>query len=69
VLAKSNTIRKLAAELMNISSSNPIELDNLLNKHSSKLIMEKGKKYLVIGEELIQFDDNLRKVSSLFMER
>ncbi|MGE5862488.1 MAG: NFACT family protein, partial [Nitrososphaerales archaeon] len=61
VLAKSNTIRKLAAELMNISSSNPIELDNLLNRHSSKLILEKGKKYILIGEELIQFDDNLRK--------
>jgi predicted ribosome quality control (RQC) complex YloA/Tae2 family protein len=69
VLAKSNTIRKLASDLMNISSSNPIELDNLLNRHSSKLIMEKGKKYILIGEELIQFDDNLRKVSSLLYGR
>jgi predicted ribosome quality control (RQC) complex YloA/Tae2 family protein len=69
VLAKSNTIRILASDLMNISSHNPIELDNLLNRHSSKLIMEKGKKYLVVGEELIQFDDNLRKVASLLYER
>ncbi|HJU60154.1 MAG TPA: ribosome rescue protein RqcH [Nitrososphaeraceae archaeon] len=69
VLAKSNTIRKLASDLMNILSYNPIELNNLLNRHSSKLIMEKGKKYLIIGEELIQFNDNVRKVSSLLYER
>jgi hypothetical protein len=31
--------------------------------------MEKGKKYILIGEELIQFDDNLRKVSSLLYGR
>ena len=69
VLAKSNTIRKLASDLMNVSSSNPIELDNLLNRHSSKLILEKGKKYLAIGEEQIEFDENVRKVSSLFYVR
>jgi len=69
VLAKSTTIRKLASDLMNISSSNPIELDNLLNKHSSKLILEKGKKYLAIGEEQIQFEENVRKVSSLLYGR
>ena len=69
VLAKSNTIRKLASDLMNVYSSNPIELDNLLNRHSSKLILEKGKKYLAIGEEQIQFDENVRKVSSLLYAR
>jgi predicted ribosome quality control (RQC) complex YloA/Tae2 family protein len=69
VLSKSNTIRNLASDLMNFSSSNSFELDNLLNKHSSNLIMEKGKKYLVIGEELIRFDENVRKVSSLLYGR
>ena len=69
VLAKSNTIRNLASDLMNFSSSNPVELDNLLNKHSSNLIMEKGIKYLVIGEELIPFEENVRKVSSLLYGR
>ena len=54
---------------MNISISDPGELNGLLNKHSSNLIIEKGKKYLDIVEELIPLDDNLRKVSSLLYER
>jgi predicted ribosome quality control (RQC) complex YloA/Tae2 family protein len=69
VLSKSNSIRNLASDLMNISISDPGELHGLLNKHSSNLIIEKGKKYLDIVEELIPLDDNLRKVSSLLYER
>jgi predicted ribosome quality control (RQC) complex YloA/Tae2 family protein len=69
VLSKSNSIRNLASDLMNISISDPGELNGLLNKHSSNLIIEKGKKYLDIVEELIPLDDNLRKVSSLLYER
>ena len=69
VLSKSNSIRSLASDLMNISISDPGELNGLLNKHSSNLIIEKGKKYLDIVEELIPLDDNLRKVSSLLYER
>ena len=54
---------------MNISISDPVVLEGLLNRHSAKLIMEKGKKYLDIVEELIPLDQNLRKVSSLLYER
>ena len=69
VLSKSNSIRNLASDLMNISISNHVELNGLLHKHSSNLIIEKGKKYLDVVEELIPLDDNLRKVSSLLYER
>jgi predicted ribosome quality control (RQC) complex YloA/Tae2 family protein len=69
VLSKSNSIRDLASDLMNISISDPIALEGLLNRHSATLIMEKGKKYLDIVEELIPLDQNLRKVSSLLYER
>ena len=69
VLSKSNSIRNLASDLMNISITDRGELNGLLNKHSSVLITEKGKKYLDIVEELIPLDDNLRKVSSLLYER
>jgi predicted ribosome quality control (RQC) complex YloA/Tae2 family protein len=69
VLSKSNSIRNLASDLMNISITEMGELNGLLNKHSSILITEKGKKYLDIVEELIPLDDNLRKVSSLLYER
>ncbi|HEX6294592.1 MAG TPA: ribosome rescue protein RqcH [Nitrososphaeraceae archaeon] len=69
VLSKSNSIRNLASDLMNISISDSDSLKGLLNKHSSNLIIEKGKKYLDIVEELIPLDDNLRKVSSLLYER
>ncbi len=69
VLSKSNSIRSLASDLMNISITDRNELNGLLNKHSSILITEKGKKYLDIVEELIPLDDNLRKVSSLLYER
>ena len=69
VLTKSNMIRKLASDLMTISSSNPIELENTLDRNSSKIIIDKGKKYLSIGEELIPFDENLRRVSSLLYVR
>ena len=69
VLSKSNSIRDLASDLMNISISDAVALEGLLNRHSAKLIMEKGKKYLDIVEELIPLDQNLRKVSSLLYER
>ncbi len=69
VLSKSNSIRDLASDLMNISISDPVALEGLLNRHSAKLIMEKGKKYLDIVEEQIPLDQNLRKVSSLLYER
>ena len=69
VLTKSNMIRKLASDLMTIPSSNAVDLENTLDRNSSKLILEKGKKYLSIGEELIPFDDNVRKVSSLLYVR
>ena len=69
VLSKSNSIRNLASELMKISISDTGELNALLNKHSSSLIIEKGKKYVDIVEELIPLDDNLRKVSSLLYTR
>lgn len=69
VLTKSNMIRKLASDLMTIPSSNAVDLENALDRNSSKLILEKGKKYLSIGEELIPFDDNVRKVSSLLYVR
>jgi len=69
VLTKSNMIRKLASDLMTIPSSNAVDLENALDTNSSKLILEKGKKYLSIVEELIPFDDNVRKVSSLLYVR
>ena len=69
VLTKSNMIRKLASDLMTVPSSNPVELEDTLDRNSSKLITEKGKKYLAIEEELIPFDENVRKVSSLLYVR
>jgi predicted ribosome quality control (RQC) complex YloA/Tae2 family protein len=69
VLSKSNSIRNLASDLMKISISDSGELNSLLNKHSTSLIIEKGKKYVDIMEELIPLDDNLRKVSSLLYTR
>ena len=69
VLSKSNSIRNLAADLMKISISDSGALNSLLNKHSSNLIIEKGKKYLDIMEEQIPLDENLRKVSSLLYDK
>lgn len=69
VLSKSNAIRNLAADLMNISIYDPVALNALLDKHSSNLIIEKGKKYLNIVEEQIPLDENLRKVSSQLYQR
>ncbi|HEY5737284.1 MAG TPA: ribosome rescue protein RqcH [Nitrososphaeraceae archaeon] len=69
VLSKSNAIRNLAADLMNISIYDTVALNALLDKHSSNLVIEKGRKYLYIVEEQIPLDENLRKVSSLLYER
>lgn len=64
VLSKSTSLRKLASELMYSSSSNIFELENLLKKHSAKIVLEKGKKYLNIMEEQMPIEDSLPKLSS-----
>lgn len=64
VLSKSTSLRKLASELMYSSSSNIFELEYLLKKHSAKIVLEKGKKYLNIMEEQMPIEDSLPKLSS-----
>ena len=64
VLFKSNTIRKLASELMYVSPISDSEFNSLLKKHSAKIILEKGKKYLNITDEQIPLEKNLPKLSS-----
>lgn len=69
VLAKSDSIRKLALELMQISSSSILDLESLLKKYSGKILLEKGKKYLQIMDEQIPLEANIPKVSSQLYAR
>lgn len=64
VLSKSTSLRQLASDLMYSSSSNTFELENLLKKHSAKILLEKGKRYLNIMEEQMPLEDSLPKLSS-----
>ncbi len=71
VLEKSKSIRLLATEIKNLTGnyftiSNSILLD-LLKKHDSSIILNKGKKYVTINGEDILFEENIQKLaSSLF---
>ena len=69
VIEKSNTIRKLAQELMilpNIATDiHNQPLSPVLEKNSSKIVTIAGKEFLEIVNESIPFDPHLPKTSSL----
>src|SRR5919202_5075153 len=71
VISKSNTIRKVASELMDLSYSGARNVDDdsvneLLAANRAYIITEKGVKFLEIVNERIQLEyDNLPKVASL----
>src|ERR671933_2464042 len=76
VVLKSNTIRKIASELMALSFAGAHNFDDdsvkeLLAANGAYIITEKGLKFLEIVNERIQleYNHNLPKVASLLFER
>ena len=73
VIEKSNSIRKLAQELMilpNIATDiHNQPLSPVLEKNSSKIVTIAGKEFLEIVNESIPFDPHLPKTSSLLFNR
>jgi predicted ribosome quality control (RQC) complex YloA/Tae2 family protein len=76
VVSKSNTIRKIASELMALSYAGAHNFDDdsvkeLLAANGAYIITEKGLKFLEIVNERIQveYNHNLPKVASLLFER
>jgi predicted ribosome quality control (RQC) complex YloA/Tae2 family protein len=76
VISKSNTIRKIASELMALSYSGAHAFDEgrvkeLLAANCAYVITEKGVKFLEVVNERIRLDDNnnLPKIASLLFGR
>ena len=72
VMQKSAAIRKLAGELMALSSQNPDDDDKLhdvLAANSASIVKEKGVKYVEVAGEQVEMQPNLAKVSSMLFAR
>ena len=69
ILHKSKSIRNLALGLMTNENYNINNINLLLDKYSSKLVLNKGKHYIEICDEFIPFNSNLPKISSLLYIR
>jgi predicted ribosome quality control (RQC) complex YloA/Tae2 family protein len=72
VMQKSAAIRKLAGELMALSSQNPDDdgkLHDVLAANSASIVKEKGVKYVEVAGEQVEMQPNLAKVSSMLFAR
>ncbi|MGD1838739.1 MAG: ribosome rescue protein RqcH [Nitrososphaeraceae archaeon] len=69
ILFKSKSIRNLALALMANGKYDKNNIHLLLDTYESKLIQNKGKYYIKIFDELIPFNINLPKTSSLLYIR
>jgi predicted ribosome quality control (RQC) complex YloA/Tae2 family protein len=72
VMQKSAAIRKLAGELMALSSQNPDDdgkLHDVLAANSASIVKEKGVKYVEVASEQVEMQPNLAKVSSMLFAR
>lgn len=72
VMQKSAAIRKLAGELMALSSQNPDDdgkLHDVLAANSASIVKEKGVKYVEVAGEQVEMQPSLAKVSSMLFAR
>ena len=72
VMQKSAAIRKLAGELMALSSQNPDDdgkLHDVLAANSASIVKEKGVKYVEVAGEQVEMRPSLAKVSSMLFAR
>lgn len=72
VMQKSAAIRKLAGELMALSSQNPDDdgkLHDVLAANSASIVKEKGVKYVEVAGEQVEMHPSLAKVSSMLFAR
>ena len=74
VITRSQNLRRVAHELMNLSSMgnedmNDSTVRSLLENNDSKIVMENGITYLNIQNERIKFESSIPKFSSLLFSR
>jgi len=74
VITRSQNLRRVAHELMNLSSMgiedmNDSTVRNLLENNDSNIVMENGITYLNIENERIKFESSIPKSSSLLFSR
>ncbi len=74
VITRSQNLRRVAHELMNLSSMgvedmNDSTVRSLLEKNDSKIVKENGITYLNIENERIKFESSIPKSSSLLFSR
>lgn len=72
VMQKSAAIRKLAGELMALSSQNPDDdgkLHDVLAANSASIVKQKGVKYVEVAGEQVEMQPSLAKVSSMLFAR
>jgi predicted ribosome quality control (RQC) complex YloA/Tae2 family protein len=73
VIEKSNTIRRLALDLMTLPNDmtdfQDKSLSSVLEKNSSNIVTISGRKFLEIDDESIPFDPRLPRMSSLLYDR
>ncbi|MGB8162857.1 MAG: ribosome rescue protein RqcH [Nitrososphaeraceae archaeon] len=74
VITRSQNLRRVAHELMNLSSMGVEDMDDstvrsLLEKNDSEIVKENGITYLNIENERIKFESSIPKSSSLLFSR
>jgi predicted ribosome quality control (RQC) complex YloA/Tae2 family protein len=74
VITRSQNLRRVAHELMNLSSMGIVDMNDsaarsLLENNDSKIVMENGITYLNIQNERIKFESSIPKFSSLLFSR
>ena len=74
VITRSQNLRRVAHELMNLSSMGIVDMDDsavrsLLENNDSNIVMENGITYLNIENERIKFESSIPKSSSLLFSR
>jgi predicted ribosome quality control (RQC) complex YloA/Tae2 family protein len=74
VITRSQNLRRVAHELMNLSSMGIVDMNDsavrsLLENNDSNIVMENGITYLNIENERIKFESSIPKFSSLLFSR
>ena len=74
VITRSQNLRRIAHELMNLSSMGIVDMNDsavrsLLENNDSNIVMENGITYLNIENERIKFESSIPKSSSLLFSR
>jgi len=74
VITRSQNLRRVAHELMNLSSMGIVDMNDsavrsLLENNDSNIVMENGITYLNIENERIKFESSIPKSSSLLFSR